>query len=88
MLCLVARDELADVLEEIERQFAGLYMSEAVKPDGLTENPGRHAFFDELCSSTILRVVYLRDTLTLHPEQRSDDGGPAQHGDVRADPRS
>lgn len=67
-LRLIACDELADVLQEVEWEVAWLYAGEQVELERLPENPGGDAFFDQCRAGTVLRFVDLGSGFSLHAE--------------------
>src|SRR5215472_17495224 len=82
LLGLISRDELANMLQQVERKVAGLHIGEEVKIDCLPKDPGCDPFLDQDGAGAVLRLVDLWCALALEPKERPNDGRPGQHGDV------
>lgn len=81
---LVAGDELADVLEHVQRQAARLLdVGEQIQLLDLSKQSRRHALLDQDGPCTVLDVVQLGHALALQAQQRADHRGPAEHGNIR-----
>ena len=68
LLGLIARDELSNVLQQVERQVAALHIGEEIQLDRLAEDPSRDAFLDQRGPRAVLRLVDLRIALALQAE--------------------
>src|SRR6218665_2857623 len=79
---LIAGDELADMLEDVEGQMPRAHSVEEIEPRGLSEDPGRDAFLDQRRAGAILGFIDLGFAFALEAKQAADDGGPAQHRDM------
>src|SRR5581483_11524112 len=72
LLRFIPGDELADVLEHVERQLTNLDVGEKIQGHRLPKYPCRHAFFNQRGACSILCLVDLGIALALEPKKTAD----------------